>query len=73
MASSLIFVLDKVGSEEDKLMTLNEVGEVSGVDYSSKYMALRIKQGELPGIRLNNRWKTSPAAIRLYKEIKGIE
>ena len=73
MASSLIFVLDKVGSEEDKLMTLNEVGEVSGVDYSSKYMALRIKQGELPGIRLNNRWKTSPAAIRLYKEIKGRE
>ena len=73
MASSLIFVLDMVGSEEDKLMTINEAREASGTDYSSKYLALRIKQGELPGIRLNNRWKTSPVAISLYREIKGRE
>jgi Fic family protein len=71
MARSLIFVLDMVGSEADKLMTINEAREVSGTDYSTKYLALRIKQGELPGIRLNNRWRTSPAAINIYREIKG--
>ena len=73
MARSLIFVLDMVGSEEDKLLTLNEAKKASGTDYSTKYLALRIKQGELPGIRLNNRWKTSPVAISLYREIKGRE
>ena len=73
MARSLIFVLDKVGSEEDMLLTLDKAKEASGTDYSTKYMALRIQQGELPGIRLNNRWKTSKAAIDIYSEIKGKE
>lgn len=71
MARSLIFALNMVGSEEDKLMTLNEAREAIGVDYSSKYLALRIKQGELPGIRLNKMWKTSPMSINLYRELKG--
>ena len=71
MARSLVFVLDKVGSEEDNLLTLKEAREASGTDYSSKYLALRIKQGELPGIRLNKMWKTSPASINLYREVKG--
>ena len=71
IARSLIFMLDMIGSEEDKLLTLNEAKKTSGTDYSSKYLALRINQGELPGIRLNSMWKTSPAAIRLYQEIKG--
>ncbi len=73
MGSSLLFMLDKVGSEEDKLLTLNEAKKASGTDHSSKYLALRINQGELPGIRLNGRWKTSPVAISLYQEIKGRE
>jgi Fic family protein len=73
MASSLIFMLDKVGSEEDMLLTLDQAKKISGTDYSTKYLALRIQQGELPGIRFNNRWMTSPAAIRLYSEIKGRE
>ena len=71
MASSLIFALDMVGSEEDRLLTLNEAKKASDTDYSTKYLALRITQGELPGIRLNGRWKTSPVAISLYREIKG--
>ena len=71
MAGSLVFILDKVGAEEDMLLNLKEAKKTSGKDYSTKYLALRIQQGELPGIRLNNRWKTSPAAIRLYSEIKG--
>ncbi len=71
MAASLIFVLDMVGSEEDKLLTLNKARKASNTDYSSKYLALRIKQGELPGIRLNKIWQTSTAAINLYREIKG--
>jgi Fic family protein len=71
MAQSLIFVLDMVGSEDDKLLALNEAKKVSGTNYSAKYLALRIKQGEIPGIRLNNRWKTSPVAINFYSEIKG--
>ena len=73
MASSLIFILDKLGSEDDKLLNLNEAKEATGTEHSSKYLALRINQGELPGIRLNNRWKTSPVAIRLYNETKGRE
>jgi Fic family protein len=73
MARSLIFLLDKVGSEDDKLLTLNEAKKASDTDYSTKYLALRIKQGELPGIRLSNRWKTSPVAINLYQKIKGRE
>ncbi len=73
MARSLIFLLDMAGSEGDKLLTLDEAKKASGTDYSTKYLALRIKQGELPGIRLNNRWKTSPVAISLYREIKGRE
>ena len=73
MASSLIFMLDKVGSEEDMLLTLDQAKKISGTDYSTKYLALRIQKGELPGIRFNNRWMTSPAAIRLYSEIKGRE
>jgi Fic family protein len=73
MARSLIFMLDMTGSEGDKLLTLDEAKKASGTDYSTKYLALRIKQGELPGIRLNKRWKTSPVAISLYREIKGRE
>ena len=73
MGKSLIYVLDMVGSEEDKLLTLNEAREASGTNYSSKYLALRIKQGELPGIRLNKMWQTSLAAINLYRETKGRE
>jgi Fic family protein len=73
MARSLVFVLDMVGSEDDKLLTLNEAKKASGTDYSTKYLALRIQQGEIPGIRLNSRWKTSPVAIGLYREIKGRE
>jgi Fic family protein len=73
MARSLVFMLDMVGSEEDKLLNLNEAKKASGVDYSTKYLALRIKQGEIPGISLNSRWKTSPAAITIYQEIKGRE
>lgn len=71
MARSLIFILDRIGSEEDRLLTLNEAKEANSADYSSKYLALRINQGELPGIRLNKMWKTSPAAIRIYCESRG--
>ena len=73
MARSLIFMLDMIGSEEDKLLTLKEATKVSGTDHSSKYLALRINQGELPGIRLNSMWETSPAAIWLYQEIMDKE
>ncbi|MCW6168947.1 MAG: Fic family protein [Thermoplasmatales archaeon] len=71
MASSLVFLLDKVGSSSDKLMTLQQAKEVTRIDYSIKYMALRINQGELPGFRWNNVWHTSPEAIKVYREIKG--
>ena len=73
MARSMIFLLDKVGSEEDTLQSLNELRKTSGIDYSSKYIALRITQGEIPGIRLNREWKTSVAAINLYREAKEKE
>ncbi len=71
MSRSLIFFLDKVGSKADQLMTLQRAKEVTGIDYSVKYMALRTNQGELPGFRWNNVWHTSPAALEIYKGIKG--
>ena len=71
MAGSLLFALDMAGSEEDRLLTLKEAIGSFQKDYSAKYLALRIKQGELPGIMLNSRWMTSLAALRLYGEIKG--
>lgn len=71
MTGSLIFMLDMVGSKDDALLTLKEAKKVSGTDYSTKYLALRINQGELPGIRTGKMWKTSRAAINLYQEIKG--
>ncbi|MCL4345944.1 MAG: Fic family protein [Candidatus Thermoplasmatota archaeon] len=71
MAGSLLFALDLAGSEEDRLLTLNEALGAFHKDYSAKYLALRIKQGELPGIMINSRWMTSLTALRLYGEIKG--
>lgn len=44
-ARSFIFPLDIVGSGEDKLLTLIEAKKTSGVDHSTKYLALRIKPG----------------------------
>lgn len=70
MAKSLVFILDLVGSEGDKLLTLRELSSIPAVEYSAKYMALRIAQGELPGIHIGRMWKTSMEAIRVYREIK---
>ncbi len=68
MASSLIFMLGMIGSEDDNLLTLDEAKKTSDTNYSTKYLALKIKQEGLPGIRLSNMWKTSPVSIGLYRE-----
>ncbi|MHB8361429.1 MAG: Fic family protein [Thermoplasmataceae archaeon] len=66
MARSLVYFIDMVGTEDDKLMTLKELKEKTGTNYSTKYLALRISQGELPAIMLNGEWKTSETALKLY-------
>ncbi len=48
MPKSLVFFLNMVGSEEDRLITLKEALEASAIDYYPKYLALRIKQEEIP-------------------------
>jgi Fic family protein len=69
MGSSLLDLLDSVGTADDELLDLREIAR--GVDYSQKYLSLRCSQGEIPGIRVMKWWKTSARALNLYMEKKG--
>jgi Fic family protein len=69
MGSSLLDLLDSVGTEADELLDLKKAAEVS--PYGEKYLSLRCGQGEMPGILRGNRWRTSRRAIDLYIMEKG--
>ena len=69
MASSLLDLLDQVGTHKDELMSLKEVAEYS--PYSEKYLSLRCKQGELPALKSGREWRTSKWALALYQEHGG--
>ncbi len=70
MASSLLQILDDVGTAEDELFTLKRAAE--NVPYSQKYLALRCKQGKLAAVRHGGKkWLTSRRALRLYGERIG--
>ena len=66
MASSLIDMLDQVGTAQDELIPLKEAAKIS--PYSENYLALRCKQGELPSLKSGREWRTSERALGLYLE-----
>ena len=67
MASSLIDLLDAVGTAEDELITL---GTAAG-SHSEKYLALRCQQGAVPSLKRRGRWMTSRRALALYDAYVG--
>lgn len=70
-ASALLFLLDRVGIQEDELMPLERLQDEAG--HSTKYLSLRCQQGALPGLLQNGIWTSSPRAIRLYCKHLGKE
>ncbi|KXB08308.1 hypothetical protein AKJ56_01555 [candidate division MSBL1 archaeon SCGC-AAA382N08] len=69
MTSSLIDLLDQVGTKEDELITLKEASKKT--PYGNRYLSLRCKQGELPALKSDGKWKTSETALKLYMETVG--
>ena len=69
MASSILDLLDMVGTSEDELIDLNEASGI--VPYGHTYLGLRCKQGEIPGVLSGHRWMTSERALKLYLDHKG--
>ncbi len=64
MSSSLLDLLDQVGTKKDRLMNLKIATKAS--PYREKYLALRCKQGELPALKSGREWRTSERALELY-------
>jgi hypothetical protein len=69
MESSLLDLLDAVGTDDDELLELKRIS--SEVPYSTKYLGLRCKQGEIPGVFFGNRCHTSKVGLNLYMDKKG--
>lgn len=69
MGSSIVDLLDKVGTAKDELIDLEGASEVS--PYDPKYLGLRCRQGELPGVLTGHRWFTSERALSMYMEQIG--
>ncbi|MGA1820587.1 MAG: Fic family protein [Thermoplasmatota archaeon] len=69
MASSLLDLLDQVGTAEDELTGLKKASALA--PYDAKYLSLRCGQGELPGVLSGHKWHTSRRAIELYMEGRG--
>jgi Fic family protein len=69
MASSLVGILDEVGTEQDRLQPFKEMEKEAGK--SAKYLTLRAGQGYLPAIKVKGDWHTSKRALALYSEVHG--
>jgi len=69
MASSLLDMLDAVGTAQDELISLKEAAKIA--PYSENYLALRCKQGELPALKSGREWRTTERALELYQEHTG--
>jgi len=64
MGSSLVDLLDQVGTSEDELLPLKLVARQT--PYGEQYLAVRCMQGEIPAIKTGGRWRTSLAAVKIY-------
>jgi len=71
MASSILDLLDQVGTKEDTLMDLKAASKLT--KHSPSYLGLRCKQGSLPGVLTKHRWFTSRRALKMYNEHVGRE
>ena len=69
MASSLLDLMDQVGTARDELRRLKEFGE-SG-PYSAKYLTPRAGQGEFPAIKRRRSYYSSERALGLYRDKVG--
>lgn len=69
MGSSLIDLLDQVGTEKDELISLKETSRKS--PYDNRYLALRCKQGKLPALKSGREWRTSKRALQIYMDVVG--
>jgi Fic family protein len=68
-ASSLLDLMDQLGTKKDKLITLKQAAR--SFPYSEKYLALRCKQGKIPSVMIDHRWYTSNIAVELYINNRG--
>lgn len=64
MGSSLIDLLDQVGTKLDEKRPLKDLEK--NAHYSAKYLALRAGQGLLPAVKNKGDWHTSERALKLY-------
>lgn len=69
MGSSLVDLLDMVGTAQDRLVPLPTLGRKGG--YSGHYLALRALKGELPAVKVKGRWHSSRRAVAVYAERVG--
>jgi len=69
MASSLLDLLDKVGTKKDELKQLKDLSRFAR--HSSQYLSLRAGHGELPALMVKGDWMTSKRAVELYGEHVG--
>ena len=69
IGSSLVDLLDQVGTAQDELLSLESASKIS--PYSEKYLALRCKPGELPSLKVGREWLTSKSVLRLYQKYTG--
>jgi hypothetical protein len=64
MGSSLVDLLNQVGTSEDELMNLKKISKL--VPYGPKYLALRCQQGIVPAVKTGREWQTSKRVLELY-------
>jgi fido (protein-threonine AMPylation protein) len=71
MGSSLMFMLDLVGTAEDRLKPLEELeARGSGFLAYTEHMA---EEGSMPALRIGNAWHSSRRALSLFNEDGGEE
>jgi Fic family protein len=65
MASSLLDLLDQVGTKDDELKPLKAFAAKG--PYSAQYLSLRAGQSVLPAVMIRGDWHTSQRALQLYR------
>lgn len=65
LGRSILDLLDQVGTRKDELKSLAELEADS--HYGAKYLALRMSQGALPGVKAGRSWRTSRRALEIYE------